>query len=192
MGLIKKIKLWWKTTPTAEKIMVILGGVSATASVAGAVYAVHEVKNMKVEVNLYPNGKDGDSIPLKGERREEAACDDEKRPVVFTSPEDAITCVPTEKISTDTTSEKWDVWNPDWELKHHSRDGYESTRLNDALDALLELGTAEETEEADARVEDLARQFAYLEGREDEFRERFPYLRNHAPEIYENVETKGE
>ena len=187
MGLIKKIKLWWKTTPTMEKVLMTLTGVSTVASVAGAVYAVHEVKNMEVKVNLYPNGKDGDPIPLNGERMKEP------RPIVYTSPEDAITCVPPDSplINADTTSEKWEVWNPEWELKYPSKDGYEGTRLMDALDSLLEHGMdtvkAEELEEADARIEDLARQFAYLEGREDEFRERFSYLRNNPAEIYKNV-----
>lgn len=193
MGLIKKIKLWWKTTPTAEKIMVILGGVSATASVAGAVYAVHEVKNLKAEVNLYPGGKD-DPNPVN-------RTPDEPRPVIYTSPEDVITCAPSPSpmITADMESEKWEVWNPEWELLWRSKSGYESVRLADALDVLLRqddgLLSEEDVTEAEARVEDLARQFAYLEGSEDDFRQRFPFLKTHAGDIYENVaedEKKGE
>ena len=67
MGLIKKIKVWWKTKTTTEKIYIILGGVSTAAAITSTVCAVrtcHSMDDIKIDVNLYPNGKD-DPNPIK-------------------------------------------------------------------------------------------------------------------------------
>ena len=67
MGMIKKFKLWWKTTSTTEKVMLALGGISTTATVAGMIASIKtkdEVKDVKVEVKLYPGGKD-DPNPIE-------------------------------------------------------------------------------------------------------------------------------
>lgn len=188
MGIIKKVKLWWRSTTPTEKILTVLGGITATASTVGAVYAVKSYMEMddklNIEVKLYPKGKD-DPNP--------------KTLLPHLEDEDPKPEPPEKKIPADTTTEKWDVWNPDWEPVRKSADGYEGTRLNDALDVLLTMdgmmksdGYVEDDDvrNAEARVEDLARQFAYLEGREDEFRKRFPYLKDTTCDIYENVEEK--
>ena len=195
MGIFEKAKLWWKSTTTTEKILVIFGGVSTAAAVTGAVCAVKTYTEMEdklsVEVKLYPNGKD-DPNPKT------LISNDEDRPLTMTSETDGFSCAPPARpmIKADTDSEKWEVWNPDWELLYHSESGDESVRLADSLDVLLRqddgLLSEEDVQEAEARVEDLARQFAYLEGTEDDFRKRFPFLKDHVTDIYENVETKGE
>ena len=194
MGILKKFKLWWKSTTSAEKVCIILSGISTAAAVTGAVCSVktrHCMEDVKIDVKLYPGGKD-DPNPVN-------LTPDEPRPMVFTSPEDVITCAPAASpmMKADTESEKWEVWNPEWEPLQKSASGYESVRLADALEVLLRTEddgslNMNNAEEAEMRVEDLARQFAYLEGSEDEFRTRFPQLKDHVGDIYENVAGEGE
>lgn len=195
MSIIKKVKLWWRSITPTEKILTILSGISTAAAVTGAVCAVKTYTEMEdklsVEVKLYPNGKD-DPNPktLIGYQEGTEEADN------FLNSEK--TEHPIEKLVANTNSEKWEVWNPEWEPINKSESGYESVRLADALNVLLKdpcLMTQEDIEEAEARVEDLARQFAYLEGSEDDFRARFPQLKDHVGDIYENVaeaEKKGE
>lgn len=188
--MFDRIKLWLKSTPLKDKILYTVSALSVTASIASigaCMHMKHVVDDIHVDVKLYPSGKD-DPNPV------DLTPEGEERPVVWTSPNDYITCVPSPKVEADTTSEKWEVWNPEWELKYPSKSGYESVRLADALEVLLRqddnLLYEEDVQEAEARVEDLARQFAYLEGSEDDFRARFPQLKNSATYIYSNVEEK--
>ena len=183
MSIKQKIQSWWKGTTLTEKILMALGGVTTAAAVTGAVYVVKTYTEMEdkltVDVKLYPKGKD------------------DPNPVSLSADEENTTEEQTEKITADISSDKWEVWNPEWEPVRKSADGYEGTRLNDALKILYRMdgmmkndGYVEDDDvrAAEARVEDLARQFAYLEDREDEFRKEFPYLKNTACDIYENVE----
>ena len=187
MKLIKKVQIWWKHTTLTEKILMIMGGITTAAAVTGAVCSIKAYTDiddkLNISVKLYPGGKD-DPNPVDLTPEEENVVPEE-----LSKPE-------TEKISIDAKSKTWDVWNPEWEPVHKSADGYEGTRLNDALDVLLRMdgmmksdGYVEDDDvrNAEARVEDLARQFAYLEGRENEFRKRFPYLKDTTCDIYENI-----
>ena len=190
MNIVEKVKLWWKSTPLKDKILYAVSGVSVVASAASIATCVHmknSVDNVKIDVKLYPGGKE------------------DPNPVDLTPANDAVP-VPeplVEKIPANTDTDKWDVWNPEWEPKYKSADGYEATRLFDALDVLQKFDNGEMSvdefedclAESQARVEDLARQFAYLEDRQDEFRKRFPYLKNYVDDVYENIqpeEKKGE
>lgn len=190
MGIFERVKLWWKSKTPVEKVLTVLGGITCAGITVGAVCEVK--KRCSAE-------EPGPVTALS-----ETATDE--RPKVWITPEDYITCAPASSpmLKADTESEKWEVWNPDWELLYKSESGYETERLNDALDLLNQMDGMlkndgyvrdEDVEEAEARVEDLARQFAYLIGWEDEFRARFPYLKDHVGDIYENVaevEKKGE
>ena len=281
MGMIKKVKLWWKTSTTKEKILVILGGGTVVAVTASAIASAVNAKKAKaIALNaeepvpaetgkpeedkvpekqkteydlssemyslvkymetegpkelssealntLYSNAyeisemqehpayeivdilerstvdKDGNTVlgeenlkelhdrvydlaayeSIREERQAEFKkfFEDEKKeePAPVKEPE---------------SGDKWKVWSPSWETRYTSKSGYESVRLADALDVLLRqddgLLTEEDVAEAEARVEDLARQFAYLEGTEDDFRERFPFLKDHAEEVYDLTEEK--
>ena len=189
MGIVKRIILWWKTTPATDKILYALSGVSTAAAIVSAYSSIKTRKivseEMNIEVKLYPGGKDDpDPVDLKPENP----------PKLESKQED----ISGPKMKVDTSSDKWVVWDPDWEPVRKSESGYESVRLADALDVLQRIdgmmqsdGYCESDDvcEAEARVEDLARQFAYLEGCEDEFRKRFPYLKDHASDIYENAEV---
>lgn len=187
MGIFKRIKLWWKTTPATDKILYALSGVSTAAAIVSTYSSIRtrkEIADMSVTVKLYPGGKDDPDpieLPKETDPPVELPIEQETKP-------------PVEAIPADTTSEKWEVWNPEWELKYKSESGYESVRLADALAILQDrddgLLTEEQLDEAEARVEDLARQFAYLEGNEDEFRRRFPFLKHYTTIIYDNVEVK--
>ena len=67
MRILKKFKLWWKSTTSAEKVCIILSGISTAAAVTGAVCSVktrNSLKDIKVEVNLYPE-KNDEPVPLK-------------------------------------------------------------------------------------------------------------------------------
>ena len=90
MGLIKKVKLWWRSTTPTEKILTVLGGVTTTASVVGAVCAVKTYTEMEdklsVEVRLYPNGN-GDQNPIKLEGEKVDSFDElDKKEVDFSKP----------------------------------------------------------------------------------------------------------
>ena len=77
MGPIKKLKLWWKSTTPIEKWYIVLGSISIAASVASVAANVHShtaLSKMKVEVNLYPEGKD-DPNPIRLEPAEQQLVD---------------------------------------------------------------------------------------------------------------------
>lgn len=71
MGIVKKVKRWWRSTTTNGKILYILSGISTAASLAAVAASFHtlkEVEDTKFEVKLYPEGKDDPNpITLKGE-----------------------------------------------------------------------------------------------------------------------------
>ena len=188
MSIFERVKLWWKSKTPVEKVLTVLGGITCAGITVGAVCEAKKRCSVEEPVAALP----------------ETSTDE--RPKAWITPEDYVTCAPASSpmLKADTESEKWEVWNPDWELLYKSESGYESVRLADALELLNQMdglmkndgfAREEDIEEAEARVEDLARQFAYLEGCEDEFRARFPYLRDHVGDIYDNVaevEKKGE
>lgn len=182
MNIVKRIKLWWKSTPAKDKVLFAVSGVSVAASVVSigaCLHMKHSVDDVKVDVKLYPGGKD------------------DPNPVDLTPEGDSEPAI--QKIPADTSSDKWEVWNPEWLPRYESADGYESTRLFDALEVLQKFDNinmdCDEFDdcatEAQARVEDLARQFAYLEGNEDEFRKRFPSSNSNTVVVYKNVVPEG-
>ena len=186
MNMIEKAKLWWKTTPVTTKIFACLGLTTAVVGTCAAVSAVRNSKKPDAE-STTPAVEAGNDKPETAPADSNEWVFDENRP-------------------------DWEVWNPAWEDKYKSKSGWEDDRLADALEILVRMdgmmkndGYCEDDDvhEAMARVQDLARQFAYLNqhNQGDEFRERFPYLKNDVEDIYTNVslkskeaaeETKGE
>ena len=50
--MFEKIKLWWKSSTTTEKINAIFRGITATAAIGGAIYCGHEVHKSHDIVNF--------------------------------------------------------------------------------------------------------------------------------------------
>lgn len=169
MNIIKRIKLWWKSTPLTTKIFLGLGVVTAGAGIAAVVSSAKK-----------PTQAENTALP-----------EPESEPA------------PKNEWVVDPDRSDWEVWNPSWECKYESASGWEDEKLADALEVLNRMDgmmrndgycNEEDVHEAAARVEDLARQFAYLNQAEsgNEFRKRFPDQNKWISNVYTNVELKTE
>ena len=61
MKLANRIKTWWKTTTTTEKVLIVLDGIATTALAATSIISIRTrdcIKDTKVEVKLCPKGAD--------------------------------------------------------------------------------------------------------------------------------------
>lgn len=188
MSILKKFKLWWKSSTSAEKVCIILSGISTVASVTGAVCAVrtrNSFKDIKLEVTLVPE-KSG-PIPLKhhedSEEKEETPPDPEQ----LGEYDRAAALLKTLWIVDDLLfPENYREAVAQAEsLQCYMR--HPAQRIMDILErARGEDLDQEDLFEVQGEVEDLTRYLAERDGRMDEFKEQFSWL-NYIPK-----EVKGE
>ena len=74
MGPIRRLKSWWKRTTATEKLCMAVSGLATAASIVSICSNVairREVDNTKIEVKLYPRGKD-DPDPIILDRADDS------------------------------------------------------------------------------------------------------------------------
>ena len=75
MKMANRIKTWWKTTTTTEKVLIVLDGIATTALAATSIISIRTrncLKDIKIDVKLYPGGKDDPNpISLENENKED-------------------------------------------------------------------------------------------------------------------------
>ena len=62
--MFERIKLWWKSSTTSEKINMAFRGITTVASIGGAIYCGHEVHKSK-ELIRFAVGKIGDNVEVE-------------------------------------------------------------------------------------------------------------------------------
>lgn len=187
MGILKKFKLWWKSTTSAEKVCIILSGISTAAAVTGAVCSVKtkdSFKDIKVEVNLIPE----QNTPALPGKTEKSGKKEEPAPENTEDYDRAAALLKTLWITDDL------LFPEDYRTAVAQAEDILSHVRNPAQEIydILERARGENLDQEDlfevqGKAEDLTRYLAERDGRMEDFKEQFPWL-NYIP----GEEKKGE